>query len=118
MEAADTGERARLSISTPRLQDLPQESDFRGISDCVRVRPQQAEPRASTREPQPRIQVPAMPPTNGTQRTIDAPRDVFEMRGARLATQPIATQPGSAPIATTIVLFVVVAALLGFIAWL
>jgi hypothetical protein len=54
-----------------------------------------------------------MPPTTGTQRAIDSARDVFEPR-----LTPLATRPGSAPIATTIVLFAVVAALLGFIAWL
>jgi hypothetical protein len=59
-----------------------------------------------------------MPPTTGTQRAIDAARDVFEPRAAPPATQPLGTRPGSAPIATTIVLFAVVAALLVFIAWL
>ncbi len=54
-----------------------------------------------------------MPPPIGTQRAIDNVQSMFEPRvNAR------ASRPGSAPIATTIVLFVVVAALLGFIAWL
>jgi len=54
-----------------------------------------------------------MPPPTGTQRAIDTAHPMFEPR-----VKALASRPGSAPIATSIVLFVVVAALLGFIAWL
>lgn len=50
---------------------------------------------------------------SGTQRVLDDAPPVFDTRSG-----PLAARPGSAPMATTIVLFTVVAALLGFIAWL
>ncbi|MCY2959552.1 MAG: hypothetical protein NTY35_05240 [Planctomycetota bacterium] len=54
-----------------------------------------------------------MATTSGTPRTGEPAPSVFEPR-----TNPRESRPGSAPVATTIVLFAVVAALLGFIAWL
>jgi hypothetical protein len=52
-----------------------------------------------------------MVPPTGTERALGAPLNSFGPR------TPVDTRPGSAPIATTIVLFAVVAVLLGFIAW-
>jgi len=49
----------------------------------------------------------------GVQRTLDYPE-----RPVELNPNAVRAQPASAPVATTIVLFAVVAALLGFIAWL
>jgi len=54
-----------------------------------------------------------MPPPTGTQRAIHTVQPMFDPRLSSLG-----SRPGSAPLATSIVLFVVVAALLGFIAWL
>lgn len=54
-----------------------------------------------------------MSPPNGSERALHPPPPVFETR-AKMSD----TRPGGVPVATTIVLFAVVAALLGFIAWL
>lgn len=53
-----------------------------------------------------------MAPPSGTERALGEPLSSFAPR-----TAPLDTRPGSVPIATTIVLFAVVAVLLGFIAW-
>jgi len=99
--------------STPRSLDLPQESDFRGISTGVPERSHHEMALAYQLEPHPRNVVPPMAPPTASERALPPPTQPFDLR-----TGTSASRPGHAPLATTIVLFAVVAALLGFIAWI
>jgi len=75
--------------------------------------PDTARPWAYTLASHPRTEVLAMAPTHGSQRALDPEPPLFEPLAKRAG-----ARPGGVPVATTIVLFVVVAALLAFIAWL
>jgi hypothetical protein len=89
--------RKGLSSSTPRLQDLPQEKEIRGISGTAPGVAMAARLGAPPPDLQLRADNPAMASPSGSPRTFDAQTGV--------------------PVLTTIVLFVVVALLLVFIVW-